>query len=94
MSMEDVLLNIRDTPLDSNTPSPFEPMFHRKVKSDLPSIPLSLFDSINSIKTGHRSVKHAERAHERENRGEPLRLKQHQTVMFMKKPQEKTLRTS
>ena len=57
--IEDMLLNIRDTPLDANTPSPYELMFHRKVKSDLPSIPLSL--STNSINTGHRSVKHAER---------------------------------
>ena len=36
-SMEDILLNIRDTPLDANTPSPYELMFHRKVKSDLPT---------------------------------------------------------
>ena len=60
-SMEDMLLNIRDTPLDANTPSPYELMFHRKVKSDLPSIPLSLFDSTKRINAGHRSVKHAER---------------------------------
>ena len=33
-SMEDILLNIRDTPLDANTPSPYELMFHRKVKSN------------------------------------------------------------
>ena len=45
--IEDMLLNIRDTPLDANTPSPYELMFHRRVKSDLPSIPLSLFDSTN-----------------------------------------------
>ena len=56
-----MLLNIRDTPLDANTPSPYELMFHRRVKSDLPSIPLSLFDSTNSINAGDRSVKHAER---------------------------------
>ena len=43
-TMEDILVNIRDTLLDGNTPSPYELMFHRKVKSDLPSIPLSLFD--------------------------------------------------
>ena len=92
--MEDVLLNIRDTPLDSNTPSPYELMFHRKVKSDLPSIPLSLFDSTNNINAGHRSVKYAERTNERENRGEPPRLEQHQTVMFMKKPQEEKARWS
>ena len=92
--MEDVLLNIRDTPLDSNTPSPYEPMFHRKVKSDLPSIPLSLFNNTNSINAGHRSVKHAERTNERENRGEPPRLEQDQTVMFMKKPQEGKARCS
>ena len=85
-SMEDILLNIRDTPLDANTPSPYELMFHRKVKSDLTSIPLSLFDSSNSINAGHRSVKHAERTNESESRGEPPRLEQHQTVMFMKKP--------
>ena len=59
--IEDMLLNIRDTPLDANTPSPYELMFHRRVKSDLPSIPLSLFDSTNSINAGHRSVKHTER---------------------------------
>ena len=93
-SMEDILLNIRDTPLDANTPPPYEPMFQRKVKSDLPSIPLSLFDSNNSINAGHRSVKHAERTNESENRGEPLRLEQHQTVMFMKNPQEKEARWS
>lgn len=93
-SMEDVLLNIWDTPSDSNTPSPFELMFHRKVKSDLPSIPLSLFDSTNSVNAGHRSVKHAERANERENRGELLRLEQNPTVMFMKKHQEKKARWS
>lgn len=57
-TMEDILVNIRDTPLDGNTPSPYELMFHRKVKSGLPSIPLSLFDSTNSINAGHRSVKH------------------------------------
>ena len=85
-SMEDILLNICDTPLDANTPSPYELMFHRKVKSDLPSVPLSLFDSTNA---GHRSVKHAERMNESENRGQQLRLEQHQTVMFMKKPQKK-----
>ena len=28
-SMEDILLNIRDVPLDANTPSPYELMFHR-----------------------------------------------------------------
>ena len=83
-SMEDILLNIRDAPLDTNTPSPYELMFHRKVKSDLPSIPLSLFDSTNSINAGHRSVKHAERTNESDNRGEPPRLEQQQTVMFMK----------
>ena len=93
-SMEDILLSIRDTPLDANTPSPYELMFHRKVKSDLPSIPLSLFDNTNSINAGHRSVKHAERMNESENRGEPQRLEQHQTVMFMKKPQEKKPRYS
>ena len=93
-SMEDVLLNIWDTPSDSNTPSPFELMFHRKVKSDLPSIPLSLFDSTNSINAGHRSVKHADRANERENRGELLRLEQNPTIMFMKKRQEKKARWS
>ena len=93
-SMEDILLNIRDTPLDANTPSPYELMFHRKVKSDLPSIPLSLFDSTNSINAGHRSVKHAERTNESENGGEPPRLEQHQTIMFTKKPQEKKARWS
>ena len=93
-SMEDILLNIQDTSLDVNTPSPYELMFHRKVKSDLPSIPLSLFDSTISINAGHRSVKHAERTNESENRGEPPRLEQHQTVMFMKKPQEKKARWS
>ena len=93
-TMEDILVNIRDTPLDANTPSPYELMFHRKVKSDLPSIPLSLFDSTNSINAGHRSVKHAERTNESESRGEPPRLEQHQTVMFMKKPQEKKARWS
>ena len=93
-SMEDVLLNIWDTPIDSNTPSPYELMFHRKVKSDLPSIPLSLFDSTKSINAGPRSVKHTERTNERENRGEPPRLQQHQTVMFMKKPHEKKARRS
>ena len=93
-SMEDILLNIRDTPLDANTPSPYELMFHRKVKSDRPSIPLSLFDSTNSINAGHRSVKHAERTNESGNRGEPPKLEQHQTVMFMKKPQEKKARWS
>lgn len=93
-SMEDVLLNIWDTPSDSNTPSPFELMFHRKVKSDLPSIPLSLFDSTNSINAGHRSVKHADRANERENRGKLLRLEQNPTIMFMKKRQEKKARWS
>ena len=92
--MEDVLLNIRDTPLDSNTPSPYELMFHRKVKSDLPSIPLSLFNNTNSINAGHRSVKHAERTNERENRGEPAKLEQDETVMFMKKPQEGKARWS
>ena len=90
-SMEDILLNIRDTPLDANTPSPYELMFHRKVKSDLPSIPLSLFDSINA---GHGSVKHAERTNESKNRDEPSRLEQHQTVMFIRKPQEKKARWS
>ena len=74
-SMEDILLNIRDTPLDANTPSPYELMFHRKVKSDLPSIPLSLFDGTNSTDAGHRSVKHAERTNESENRGEPPKLR-------------------
>ena len=93
-SMEDILLNIRDAPLDANTPSPYELMFHRKVKSDLPSIPLSLFDSTNSINAGHRSVKHAERTNESDNRGEPPRLEQHQTVKFMKKPQDKKARWS
>ena len=93
-SMEDILLNIRDVPLDANTPSPYELMFHGKVKSDLPSIPLSLFDTTNSINAGHRSVKHAERTNESENRGEPPRLEQHQTVMFMKKPQDKKARWS
>ena len=92
--MEDVLLNIRDTPLDSNTPSPYEVMFHRRVKSDLPSIPLSLFNNTNSINAGHRSVRHAERTNERENRGEPPRLEQDQTVMFIKKPQEGKARWS
>ena len=33
-------------------------------------------------------MKHAERTNERENRDEPPRLEQDQTVMFMKKPQE------
>ena len=93
-TMEDILVNIRDTPLDANTPSPYELMFHRKVKSDLPSIPLSMFDSTNSINAGHRSVKHAERTNKSENRGEPPRLDQQQTVMFMKKPQEKKARWS
>ena len=65
--MEDVLLNIRDTPLDSNTLSPYELKSHKKVKLDLPSIPLSMFDSTNSIKAGNRSVKHAERTNERQN---------------------------
>ena len=31
-SMEDILLNIRDTPSDANTPPPYELMFQRKVK--------------------------------------------------------------
>lgn len=86
-SMEDILLNIWDTPLDSNTPSPYELMFHRKVKWDLPSIPFSLFNNTNNINAGHRNVKHAERTNERENRDEPPRLEQDQTVMFIKKPQ-------
>ena len=88
-STEDILLSIRDTPLDAKTLSLYELMFHRRVKSDLPSIPLSLFDGTNSINAGHRSVKHAERTNESENRGEPQRLEQHQTVKFMKNPQEK-----
>ena len=33
---EDILVNIRDTPLDTSTPSPNELMFHGKVKSGLP----------------------------------------------------------
>ena len=93
-TMDDILLNIRDTPLDANTPSPYELMLHRKVKSDLPSIPLSLFDSTNSINSGHRSVKHAERTNESKNRCEPPRLEQHQTVIFMKKPHETKARWS
>ena len=93
-SMEDILLNIRDTPLDANIPPPYELMFQRKVKSDLPSIPLSLFDSNNSINAGHRRVKHGERTNESENRGEPPRLEQHQTVTFMTNPQEKEARWS
>ena len=82
-----VLVNVCDTPLDANTPSPYELMFHRKrVKLDLPSIPFSLFDSTNSINAGHKSVKHAERTNKSENRArESPRLEQHQTVMFMKK---------
>ena len=92
--MEDILLNIRDTPLDANTPSPYELMFHRKIKSDLPSIPLSLFDSTHSFNAGRRSVKHAEKTNEDENRGEPPRLEQDQTVMFMKRPQAKKARLS
>ena len=81
-----VLVNVCDTPLDANTPSPYELMFHGKIKSDLPSIPFSLFDSTNSINAGHKSVKRAERTNESENRaGESPRLEQHQTVMFMKK---------
>ena len=80
--MDDMLVNICDTPLDANTPLPYELMFHRKIISDLPSIPFSLFDSTNA---GHRSVKRAERTNESENRaGESPRLEQHQTVMFMK----------
>lgn len=63
-------------------------MLHRKVKWDLPSIPFSLFNNTNNINAGHRNVKHAERTNERENRDEPPRLEQDQTVMFMKKPQE------
>ena len=60
-TMEDILVNIHDTTLDANTPSPYELMFHRKVKSDLPSIPTSLFDSTNSINAGHIIMKHAEK---------------------------------
>ena len=92
MPMEDILLSIRETPQDANTHSLYELMFHRKVKLDLPSIPLSLFDSTNSINAGHRSVKQAERTNEGKNRGEPQRLEQHHTIMFMKKPQEKKAR--
>ena len=39
-------------------------------------------------------MKHAERANERENRGELLRLEQNPTVMFIKKHQEKKARWS
>ena len=86
-SMEDFFLNIRGTPLDSNTLSPYELMFHRKVKSDLPSTPLSLFNNTNSINASHRCVKHAEGTNERENRGEPPSLEQDQTIMFIRKTQ-------
>ena len=47
-----------------------------------------------SINAGHRSVKHTERTNKSENRGEPQRLEQHQTVMFMKKPRERKARWS
>jgi hypothetical protein len=89
VTMEDIVLNIRDTPIDNKIPSPYELMFKRKVKTDLPMIPLSLFEDSSSIQAGHRSVKHAEYTNDRENRVDPNHLEEDQNVLYLKKPQDK-----
>lgn len=86
-AIDDILLAIRDTPLDHQTPSPFELMFKRKVKTDLPSIPVGLLDTSVSERAGMRSVKHADRKNE--NRVDFKQLEEDQPVMFLKTPTDK-----
>jgi hypothetical protein len=67
-------------------------MFHRKVKTDLPSIPLSLIDTTSSARAGHRSVKHAEEKNK--TRTVPSQLDEEQPVMFLRDPNKKRVKWS
>lgn len=87
ITMEDILLTLRDKPLDAHTPFPFELMFNRKVKTDLPSIPLTLVNTSASIQAGHRTIKHAEA--KSQNRSEPSCLEPDQAVTYVQRPQDK-----
>ena len=92
LTLEYILLAVRDTPFDNNTPPPFELMFHRKVKTDLPSIPLSLLDTSSSITAGTRTVKHAE--YKNQTRSEPCKLEENKFIMFQKNPQSEPIKWS
>ena len=87
LTVDDVLLAVRDTPLTNQIPSPFELMFHRKVKTDLLSIPINLVDSSNSDRAGYRSVKQAE--FQNQTRATPTTLQEDQSVMFIRNPSDK-----
>ena len=67
-------------------------MFHRKVKTDLPSIPLSLLDTSSSITAGTRTVKQAE--YKNQTRSEPCKLGENQLIMFQKNPQSEPIKWS
>ena len=85
--MDDILLTLLDTPLDTQTPSPLELMFNRKVKTNLPSIPLFLFDTSASIQAGHCAIKHAEA--ENQSRSDPSHPEPYHAVTCIWKLQHK-----
>ena len=92
LELSDILVTIRDTPIDHETPSPYELMFHRKVKTDLPSIPISLWDTSSSERAGYRSVKHAD--DQNKTRTTPKQLTEEQPVMYLRNPSEKKVKWS
>ena len=92
LQLSEILTTIRDTPLDHQTPSPYELMFHRKVKTDLPSIPLNLWDTPSSARAGYRSVRHAEQ--QNKSRTSSSQLEEDQPVMFIKDPSDKKIKWS
>ena len=84
LSIEDVLIAVRDTPLGSDLPSPFELMFNRKVKTIFPVMAMGTPYQYQHTQAGERSVKSADRANT--SRHEPNPLSVGQQVHFVKDP--------
>ena len=81
--MDDILVVLRSTPLDSDLPSPFQSMFRRQVKSIFPIMLNLTHDSGDS---GERTTKAAEKVNNRANRIEPAALTIGQDVYYLKDP--------
>jgi len=89
VDMRDIVIALRDTPLSSDIPSPYELMFSRSIKSDLPALPLQFYQSAASGKAGIRSQEHAEYKNQLDRRQEKPALYEDQPVYYLRAPQDR-----
>ncbi len=86
VDMCDIIIALHDTPLASDLASPYELMFNRRVKSDLPALPLQFYQSAVSERAGLYTKDHADLKNHLERRHEQSALHQDQPVYYLCAP--------